>query len=71
MNMRGQLGGATTASFEYLRGKTLWMECVVWGGSGLAFSGGLAWLLVDPNQQLTVVPKRKGLLGQFLKGIPE
>ena len=57
MNMGAQLGGACTA----------WVTPIIaaqfgWGTSfaaaaALAACGGLAWLLVDPNQQLPVVQR--------------
>ena len=57
MNMGGQFGGATTASLTPFVAKHFGWEMSFWVAAGLCFLGGLAWLAVDPHQQLTVASK--------------
>ena len=52
MNMGGQLGAATTASLTPLVAKHFGWEMSFWVAGGLCFLGGLAWLMVDPNEIL-------------------
>jgi ACS family glucarate transporter-like MFS transporter len=58
MNMGGQLGGATTASLTPLVAKHFGWDMSFWVAAGLCFLGALAWLLVDPDQQLKGSIKR-------------
>jgi ACS family glucarate transporter-like MFS transporter len=52
MNMGGQLGGATTASLTPFVAKHFGWEMSFWVAAGFCFLGALAWLLVDPDEQL-------------------
>jgi MFS transporter, ACS family, glucarate transporter len=52
MNMGGQLGGAATASLTPFVAKHFGWEMSFWVAAGFCFLGALAWLLVDPDQQL-------------------
>jgi ACS family glucarate transporter-like MFS transporter len=52
MNMGGQLGGATTASLTPFVAKHFGWEMSFWVAAGFCFIGALAWLLVDPDEQL-------------------
>jgi ACS family glucarate transporter-like MFS transporter len=52
MNMGGQLGGATTASLTPYVAKHFGWDMSFWVAAGLCFVGALAWLMVDPEQQL-------------------
>ena len=61
--MGGQLGGATTASLTPIVAKHLGWEMSFWVVAGLCFQGALAWLLVDPDQQLTSTPLEQSRLG--------
>lgn len=58
MNMGGQLGGAATASFTPFVAIHFGWNMSFWVAAGLCFLGALAWLLVDPHQQLTAAPER-------------
>ena len=57
MNMGGQLGGATTASLTPFVAKHFGWDMSFWVAAGLCFLGALAWLMVDPDQELTAAPK--------------
>lgn len=57
MNMGGQIGGAATASFTPFVAEHFGWNMSFWVAAGLCFLGALAWLFVDPNQQLRAVPK--------------
>jgi len=52
MNMGGQLGGATTATLTPYVAKHFGWEMSFWVAAGLCFLCALAWLMVDPDQQL-------------------
>ena len=52
MNMGGQLGGATTASLTPFVAKHFGWGMSFWVAAGFCFLGALAWLLVDPDEQL-------------------
>jgi MFS transporter, ACS family, glucarate transporter len=55
MNMGGQLGGACTASLTPLIAAHFGWNMSFLTAAGLAFLGGLAWMVVDPKQQLIPV----------------
>lgn len=57
MNMGGQLGGATTASLTPFVAKHLGWDMSFWVAAGLCVLGALAWLVIDPEQQLTTSPE--------------
>lgn len=52
MNMGGQLGGAATASLTPFVAKHFGWEMSFWLAAGLCLLSAVAWLLVDPEQQL-------------------
>ena len=52
MNMGGQLGGATTASLTPFVAKHFGWEMSFWVAAGFCFLSAVAWLMVDPHQQL-------------------
>ena len=52
VNMGGQLGGALTASLTPLLAAHFGWETSFLAAATLAFLGGLAWSIVDPNQQI-------------------
>jgi len=52
MNMGGQIGGACTASFTPLIAAHFGWDMSFLTAAALAFIGGLAWMVVDPNLQL-------------------
>jgi MFS transporter, ACS family, glucarate transporter len=54
MNMGGQLGGATTASLTPFVAKHFGWEMSFWVAAGFCFLSAVAWLMVDPEQQLKV-----------------
>lgn len=56
MNMGCQLGGALTASLTPWIAQHFGWEMSFMIASGVCFLGALAWLLVDPDQQLIVAP---------------
>ena len=56
MNMGGQLGGATTASLTPFVAKHFGWETSFWVAAGFCFLSALAWLMVDPDQQLKSAP---------------
>ena len=58
MNMGGQLGGATTASLTPFVAKHLGWEMSFWVAAGFCFLSAIAWLMVDPHQQLKSTPAR-------------
>jgi len=58
MNMGGQLGGATTASLTPFVAKHFGWEMSFWVAAGLCLLSGVAWLMVDPDQQLKSAPIR-------------
>ncbi len=53
MNMGGQLGGATTASLTPFVAKHFGWNMSFWVAAGLCILGALAWLVIDPERQLT------------------
>jgi ACS family glucarate transporter-like MFS transporter len=55
VNMGGQIGGAVTASLTRLIAARFGWETSFVVAAVLAVLGGLAWLAVDPNRQLTPV----------------
>jgi ACS family glucarate transporter-like MFS transporter len=55
MNMGGQIGGACTASLTPLVAARFGWGASFFVAAGLALMGGAAWMLIDPNQQLTPV----------------
>ena len=55
MNMGAQIGGACTASFTPLIAAHFGWNMSFLTAAALAFTGGLAWILVDPHQQLVPV----------------
>jgi ACS family glucarate transporter-like MFS transporter len=59
MNMGGQLGGATTASLTPFVAQHFGWDMSFWVAAALCFLGALAWLIVDPNQQLSTAPNPK------------
>jgi ACS family glucarate transporter-like MFS transporter len=61
MNMGGQLGGATTASLTPFVAKHFGWEMSFWVAAVFCFLGALAWLLVDPDQQLKSTPLSKAV----------
>lgn len=52
MNMGGQLGGAATASLTPFLAKHFGWEMSFWVAAGFCFLSAVAWLMVDPDQQL-------------------
>jgi ACS family glucarate transporter-like MFS transporter len=52
VNMGGQLGGALTASLTPVLAARFGWETSFLAAATLAFLGGLAWTMVDPNQQI-------------------
>jgi ACS family glucarate transporter-like MFS transporter len=54
MNMGGQFGGVVTASLTPLVAAHYGWTTSFLLAAGLAFCGSLAWLLVDPERQLTL-----------------
>ena len=58
MNMGGQFGGATTASLTPFVAEHFGWNMSFWVAAGLCFLGALAWLLVNPDEQLTAAAKR-------------
>jgi ACS family glucarate transporter-like MFS transporter len=52
VNMGGQLGGALTASLTPVLAARFGWETSFFAAATLAFLGGLAWSVVDPNQQI-------------------
>ncbi|HWC20041.1 MAG TPA: MFS transporter [Terriglobales bacterium] len=56
MNMGGQLGGATTASLTPFVAKHFGWEMSFWVAAGFCLLSAVAWLVVDPYQQLTSTP---------------
>jgi len=61
MNMGGQLGGACTASLTPLIAAHFGWEISFVTASVLAAIGALAWLVIDPNQQLALMPSARGM----------
>ncbi|HTS12665.1 MAG TPA: MFS transporter [Candidatus Limnocylindrales bacterium] len=57
MNMGGQLGGAATASATPFVAAHFGWNMSFWVAAGLCFLGALAWLLVDPDKQLTAAKR--------------
>jgi ACS family glucarate transporter-like MFS transporter len=55
MNMGGQIGGACTASLTPLIAAHFGWEISFVAAASLAVMGALAWLVIDPNQQLTLM----------------
>ena len=58
MNMGGQFGGAATASFTPFVAEHFGWNMSFWVAAGLCLLGALAWLLVDPDEQLKAEAKR-------------
>jgi ACS family glucarate transporter-like MFS transporter len=60
MNMGGQIGGACTASLTPLIAVHFGWETSFVVAAALAVIGGLAWIVIDPNQQLALMPPTRG-----------
>jgi ACS family glucarate transporter-like MFS transporter len=60
MNMGGQIGGACTASLTPLIAVHFGWEVSFAVAAALAILGGLAWAVIDPNQQLALMPSTRG-----------
>ncbi len=58
MNMGGQLGGATTASLTPYVAKQFGWESSFWVAAGLCLLSAVAWLMVDPNEELKSTSER-------------
>lgn len=58
MNMGGQIGGATTASMTPLIAAHFGWETSFVTAAVCALLGGIAWIVVDPNNRLTPAPGR-------------
>jgi len=58
MNMGCQLGGALTATLTPFIAEHFGWEMSFLVAAGVCFLGALAWLLVDPDQPMTVTPVR-------------
>ena len=59
MNMGGQLGGATTASLTPFVAQHFGWDMSFWVAAAFCLLGALAWLIVDPDQQLSAAPNPK------------
>jgi ACS family glucarate transporter-like MFS transporter len=55
MNMGAQIGGACTASLTPLIAARFGWENSFFVAAALALVGGAAWILIDPNRQLTAI----------------
>ena len=60
MNMGGQFGGATTASLTPFVAEHFGWDMSFWVAAGLCFLGAVAWLIVNPDQQLKAAPTQDG-----------
>lgn len=60
MNMGGQFGGATTASLTPFVAEHFGWDMSFWVAAGLCFLSAVAWLMVNPNQQLKAAPTQDG-----------
>ena len=54
--MGGQFGGVATATLTPFVAEHFGWGMSFWVAAGLCFLGAVAWLLVDPDQQLTAAP---------------
>jgi ACS family glucarate transporter-like MFS transporter len=61
MNMGGQLGGACTASLTPLIAAHFGWDMSFVTASVLAVIGALAWLVINPNQQLAMISPARGM----------
>ncbi len=59
MNMGGQFGGVVTATLTPFVAEHFGWGMSFWVAAGLCFLSAVAWLMVDPDQQLTAAPKLK------------
>lgn len=59
MNMGGQLGGATTASLTPFLAKHFGWGMSFWVAAGFCFLSALAWLMVDPHEELKFTATKK------------
>jgi len=57
MNMGGQFGGVVTASLTPFVAEHFGWDMSFWVAAGLCFLSGVAWLMVDPDEQLTARAK--------------
>ena len=60
MNMGGQLGGALTASLTPVLAARFGWETSFLAAAMLALLGGLAWIVVDPKQQIVPAAPARG-----------